>query len=237
MVSLSVKRHELKYYINQGEASLMAHRLSHLLHRDPHSTPLQGYRIKSLYFDTPDNRDLNEKLSGYICRKKIRLRIYDEAAKQAKLEVKYKRNQQIDKRSALLPRTIALRVQDGDYSALLEANQPDLPGFYGMLAGEGYRPVVIVEYWREAFTYPAFNIRITLDRHLSGNTSQLNLFKKNEGAVPMLLSGRQILEVKFNGYLPEHIRRILHQHPLERMAISKYTIARRYDRREKWEDN
>ncbi len=237
MSTLTVKRHELKYYINQAEADLLARRLCHLLQSDPHSIPMQGYRIKSLYFDTASDRDLYQKQSGDLMRKKIRLRIYDEAAEQVKLEVKYKLNQQIDKRTAIIPRAIALRVQNGDYSALLESDHPAAPGFYGMLAGEGYRPVAIVEYWREAFTYPAFNTRITLDRHLSGNTTRLDLFANNDGAVPMLLSGRQILEVKFNGYLPNYIRGVIHQHPLERTAISKYAIARRHDKHQKWEDN
>ena len=237
MASISqVKRHELKYYIAGSEADILASRLQRVLRSDPHNGTAAGYRIKSLYFESHDRFDLYSKQSGIHSRKKIRLRIYDEAAQYAKLEIKIKQNQQIEKWSLLLEREIALQVAAGHYMALKGMEDENAMRFYLLLTTQLYRPATIVEYWREAFIYPAFNVRITIDRYLHGNCSNLALFEGGQQHFPVLLSGRQILEVKFNHYLPDFIRKLLQSIPLERAAISKYTLARRHQKNEKWED-
>ena len=50
----------------------------------------QGYRIRSLYFDTIHEKDYEDKIDGLEIRRKIRLRIYDPAADFAMLEMKQK---------------------------------------------------------------------------------------------------------------------------------------------------
>ena len=39
------------------------------------------------------------------------------------------------------------------------------------------------------------------------------------------------------GHLPDYIKKILSSVNAERMAISKYTLARRFHKTHKWEDN
>ena len=231
-----VKRHEIKYYISSRAADLLALRLKRVLRPDPHNHSSAGYRIKSLYYERYDRADLYTKQSGIHSRKKLRLRIYDETASHAKLEVKLKHNQQIEKRSLLLDRESALQVAAGNYQPLKSLQSESAMRFYLLLMTQGYRPATIVEYWREAYTYPAFNVRITLDRHLHGNCADLELFATGQQHMPVLLSGRQILEVKFNHYLPDFIRHLIQPIPLERAAISKYTLARRHQKHQKWED-
>ena len=49
-----------------------------------------GYMIRSMYFDSINDDDYYEKLSGEVNRKKIRLRIYDKEGELVKLEIKQK---------------------------------------------------------------------------------------------------------------------------------------------------
>ena len=53
-------RHELKYYINPVEYHLLSHALDQVLERDPNGDSERNeYHIRSLYFDTIDNRALS----------------------------------------------------------------------------------------------------------------------------------------------------------------------------------
>ena len=49
-----------------------------------------GYPIRSLYFDTPEDRDFHEKEDGIELRRKLRLRCYAPDAAFALLEMKQK---------------------------------------------------------------------------------------------------------------------------------------------------
>ena len=64
-------------------------RLSAVMGLDPHA-PDGRYVISSLYFDTPDNRALREKLNGVSSREKFRLRYYNGDTSLILLEKKLK---------------------------------------------------------------------------------------------------------------------------------------------------
>ena len=231
-----VQRHELKYFISSCDADVLSGKLEHILSPDLHEVNEDGYRIKSLYFDTLQKGALYDKQAGFIQRRKYRLRIYSEDDQHAKLEIKYKNNQQIRKISLGVTRKVAEELVAGNVQNLQDGS-PLSDEFRAKLISGGYRPTVIVEYWRKAFIYPAFNVRITIDRFLHGNYSHLDLFSKSDAAFPVLMQGRQILEVKFDHYLPGYIRRLIQSFPLERAAISKYTLALRHMKKSQWEDN
>ena len=52
----------------------------------------KGYFIRSLYFDTINNKAFYEKMEGIEERKKYRLRIYDTKDKNVKFEIKKRIN-------------------------------------------------------------------------------------------------------------------------------------------------
>lgn len=72
---LEVNRREIKYAITISQATLLQNKLTYVMHEDPHNG-IDGYSVKSLYFDTLYDRDLNDKLNGCLNRQKIRLRVY-----------------------------------------------------------------------------------------------------------------------------------------------------------------
>ena len=71
-----VMRQEKKYLITLADMYRLSGLLSQVMIRDEHGGA-QGYRIRSLYFDTLNEGDFYDKVEGMELRRKIRLRIYD----------------------------------------------------------------------------------------------------------------------------------------------------------------
>ena len=148
MDNLSVTRSELKYYISKNEYISLINRLKHVLPPDKHSVPGRGYYIRSLYFDSYDDKCLHEKQSGFMYRQKYRLRIYDTNAETVKFEIKNKWNNQIFKESANISRDSAKKIIDGQYEEFLTYNNPILNKAYIEFTQHSYEPRVIVDYDR-----------------------------------------------------------------------------------------
>ena len=68
------------------------------------------------------------------------------------------------------------------------------------------RPVVIVEYQRTAYTYPAGNVRITLDEHI-GASSRISGSWTRRFHDPLLPADQHVLEVKYDEFLPDALAR------------------------------
>ena len=81
-----VLRQEKKYAVNLADGVALRGRLGAVMHGDAHNGP-QGYTIRSLYFDTPDDEDFHSKTDGLELRRKIRLRTYSPQAGFAMLEM------------------------------------------------------------------------------------------------------------------------------------------------------
>jgi len=237
MSNLHVKRNELKYYISNIEYVALAERLKNVLKSDGYSKPGEGYFIRSLYFDSHDDECLYEKQSGVMYRQKYRMRIYDTNSKSVKFEIKNRWNNQIFKETATISRDSAEQIIDGDYDELLKYNNPILNKIFIKFTSNQYKPKVIIDYERDAFMFDFFNLRITFDKNLHSNNTDFNLFSDALHTLPVILEGKQILEIKYDTCLPEYIHKTLQLNSFERQAISKYTLGRRFFKVQKWEDN
>jgi len=156
-------RHELKYQINPHQYFIIKQRLKALLRPDKHAGPQGEYYIRSLYFDTIDNKALHEKLGGVRDREKYRLRIYNLSDRIIHLEKKLKRNDYIDKIKEPLTREMAERIAAGDPEVLNVPGKPLLLEMYRLMKNEQLRAKVIVDYIREAYICPygMFALRLT----------------------------------------------------------------------------
>lgn len=238
MKNQNVNRTELKYYISNLEYHALRNRLKALLAQDPHN-PKEGggYLIRSLYFDSHNDKALFEKQSGTFKRAKYRMRIYDPNTNSVKFEIKNKHNNQVFKETATITKESAMKIIDGDYEEFLNYNNPILNKAYIKFSQNLYRPKVVVDYKREAYIYDFFNLRITFDLNLASNNTNFDIFSNHLHTIPVILEQKQILEIKYDRILPDYIREILQLDSFERMAISKYALARRFFKINKWEDN
>lgn len=221
-----VYRHKLKYYISWGEYLYLSQLLKATLNQDQYGNESGDYWIRSLYLDTPYNKDYDEKMIGSLNRKKIRLRIYDVQTDQVKLEIKNRYNQYMLKESLVINKEEALHLMEGKINFLLTNRNTTAMKLYYLMHEDYYRPKVIVDYEREAYTCPMYSIRITFDKNVRCSHDCHNFFNSNLPTVGVLEQGQVILEIKYDQMLPKWIRKALSSVIGNRSSISKYCLAR-----------
>ena len=221
-----VMRQEKKYAINQLDSLRIRSRLKPVMMADAHNDA-EGYLIRSLYFDTPDNQDFIDKLNGLELRRKIRLRAYGPEDTFASLEMKQKEGPYQRKRSLRLSREDARRLSRGDYSPLLSYSEPFAAECYGLMTRQCYLPRTIVEYHRLAYIAKENRIRITLDQRITANEAHWDLFADNLPLYPVLDPFNAVLEVKYNGFLLSYIRQLINTVDRSELSVSKYCLSRR----------
>lgn len=224
-----VLRHELKYIIGEADYIWLRDRVAAVMPMDKNADPAtRGYYIRSLYYDDINDGALFEKVDGDAFRSKFRIRTYRLSDKRILLEKKSKVTYYTAKDSLTLTREQCDAILAGNYDAIYPSESPLLMEFYGLIKTKCYKPKVLVDYFREAYVYPAGNVRITFDLNLrSGHYSQ-NLFSKIPASVPVLEPDTHVLEVKFDNFLPSHLKVLLQGLPGQRTAVSKYVLCRRF---------
>ena len=227
-------RHELKYFISPKQYYLLSDALDKVLWRDPNGDENNEYHIRSLYFDTVFNDALFDKYDGVQNRNKYRIRIYNLSDQVIKLECKTKVGSLISTRSLSIPRDLCEQLIAGDPTGL-EATRSGLLGdMFREMTVNLMRPVVIVDYVREAYLHPAEEVRITFDKQLRTGMRSTELFNPHVPTVPPFDNGEIILEVKYNRVMPPYIRDLLCTYcpNAQQSAISKYTWCRRFEDKE-----
>ena len=229
-------RHEFKYYINYFEHEVLRRKLGNFLQQDRNSDKNGNYHIRSLYFDDYLNTALYEKQSGTLSRVKFRIRVYNLNDEVIKLEKKGRRGQFIYKESAHLTRREYDLILGGDYSFLMRSSSTVLNEFYFNIKSMNSKPIVIVDYVREAYISDINNIRITFDKELRTGLNLTDIFNKGP-TVDVMEEPKMILEIKYDHFLPDYLRQMLQISSSQRYAISKYVICRKYTKQNNWEDN
>lgn len=220
-----VLRQERKFLINLPDYYYHSGNLAKFMMEDPHNRG-DGYPIRSLYFDSLEDRDFQEKVDGVGVRRKIRLRCYGPDNDFALLEVKQKEANLQKKRSLRLTRDAAARLVQGDYSVLLSCPEPLAQECYAVMNIHGYRPCSIVEYRRRAFIARENKIRVTFDHHITGTESRFDIFDSKLGQYPLQDTSLVVLEVKYNGFLLSYIKDMLSDCAAGEISVSKYCLSR-----------
>lgn len=219
-------RHELKYYIGCYEFENLRTRLRPVVQRDKNSVTADGYHIRSLYFDNVHDAALYDKNAGILRRDKYRIRIYNNSDQKIKLERKSKYGEYICKESMNLMRSDYEQIMSRHLTFLQTGDSPVGRDFYFKCMSENMQPAIIVDYIREAYTYELGNVRITFDKRLMTGVNSLDIFNPKLVTVDAIHNKTVVLEIKYDAYLPTHIRRLLQLEGHGRSAISKYVICR-----------
>lgn len=218
-------RVEEKYLVSDLDLAVLKGRLQNIMQQDIHQTG-EYYEVRSLYFDDPWNRCMEENEAGVDCRKKYRIRTYGPESSLIRLEIKAKQNG--------LTRKTGCTLTAGECSALIRRGEEipfdDRAPLNQLLMGircSLMRPKVIIAYERTAFVYPTGNVRITFDGNIQASF-QVDSFldEKLWGMVPVLPKGMHVLEVKYDELLPDVIARQLETGKLRKTAFSKYYLGR-----------
>ena len=218
-------RHELKYIIDDGTARMLAARLKTVCRTDRNADFDTGrYRVTSLYFDDFCNSAVSDNLCGQQKRKKFRIRIYNGSDAVIKLERKAKDGMGCMKDSTTLSRESCDMICASGM-AFTDAGNAVLRDFALTSQLRLLRPRVIVDYIREAYVFEPGRVRITMDRSVRAAVGCVDLFSPDSMYAPAVAPCDVILEIKYTGFLPQHIASLV-QCAAQRQSASKYTLCR-----------
>lgn len=221
-------RHEFKYLCTEAQLAILKVRLRGMMPPDRHAGASGSYLIRSLYFDDVDDSCYYENEDGCDPREKYRIRIYNNSRDRISLECKRKENDKVHKQSCLL--------NDDQFSLLAfgkgNADERELPPLARRLLilckTRGMKPKVIVCYERTPYVYKNGNVRVTFDRNICSGRCVERFFDPDIPRRQILPVGRQLLEVKYDEYLPDPIYHALSLSNMQRIPFSKYYLCRKY---------
>lgn len=249
-------RHEYKYICSSGQMTMEKVRISGLLQLDRHAISKGYYRIRSLYFDTPEDQCFYDNEGGFADRSKYRIRIYDGNKERITLEKKVKNGQMGYKLSCTLTEEECRYLMRAEYQKVLWSDEAQEPieqkepiKQQASIEHQGpskqkesikqqliremqlalMKPKVIVEYKRYPFVEAVTNVRVTFDEDISSSNDIDHFLDKQIALRPINPLGNGILEVKWDEILPDYIRKTLQLHDLTWTGYSKYYYCRKFN--------
>ena len=221
-------RHEFKYLISTAQIPLLKGRIENIMQRDPHVDENGYYNIRSLYFDDYHNRYYYENEHGTDPREKFRIRIYNHSSEKISLECKRKEHGKTLKTSCKLTKEQTELIINGKSLPYSEKYPPLLKKFIILTKAKGLRPVIIVEYERIPYIYKNGNVRVTFDTRISSSSDITDFLSGSLSKRPIMPVNQQLLEVKFDEYLPDFIYNNLNLGTIHQTTFSKYYLCRKY---------
>lgn len=222
-------RFELKYLVPVEEAAVIRDELGERMDRDLHS-PVGGYGVWSLYYDTPQLRFYWEKIEGLKFRRKLRIRHYggpDEVtdASPVCVEIKQRVNRVTQKRRITLPYGVARQLCDGREMVRHSAKESAfVQEVLELIVRLNLQPTAITGYQREALVGRDADtgLRVTFDRRVRGRDRDFHFgteTPENRFTIPPHLS---VMEIKVNERTPHWITDLAARRNLNLVRVSKY---------------
>ena len=202
-----MERTELKFLLSASQAAVLEARVRALLQADPHSSGDGSYTVRSLYFDTQNKDFYYDNLSGVGIRKKYRIRLYDGNTGFIKSEIKAREYTKIIKSS------VEISMDDAEKMMLGKQSVSAVPGLV---------PACICEYRRRAYVYPAGNVRISFDSDICASFMCTRFLDGDYHRLPIMAPGTVLMEIKYDTFLPAHIKDALNIGSLRQTSFSKY---------------
>lgn len=219
-------RHEMKHEINESDYRILKMRLPAIMKPDPHAVD-NKYTIRSLYFDTPEDKVLREKIDGVNFREKFRIRYYNNDTSFIALEKKSKLNGLCNKEWCLIGEEEARKIVEGDILWMLHSDRKLCRELYTKMQSQRLRPKTIVDYTREPFVYAPGNVRVTIDYNIRTGDFRTDFLNPDTLTLPVEEKA-YILEVKWDEFLPDIIRDAVMLPSRNATAFSKYATCRIY---------
>lgn len=222
-------RFELKYLVPVEQAAEIRDELAERMDRDLNS-PVGGYGVWSLYYDTPQLRFYWEKIEGLKFRRKLRIRHYGDLdgvtdESPVCVEIKQRVNRVTQKRRITLPYGAARQLCD---SRELVEHSPKERAFIHevleLVVRLNLQPTAITGYQREALVGREADtgLRVTFDRRIRGRDRDFHFgiaAPENRFTIPPHMS---VMEIKVNERTPHWITDLAARRNLNLIRVSKY---------------
>jgi hypothetical protein len=234
-------RYEYKYAIPITQRDRVVQIAEPFVRPDPHAGELErggrGYKVHTLYLDTPDLRDYYHRMDQRKIRHRLRIRTYGQAGEQQPvfLEMKRKLENWVVKHR--------VRICDADQWCGMEHARPWEPLCQAFTPGRGhytaehfereasqhrYGPVTVVHYVREVFVSRRKDqprLRLTLDFTVSARVADTAHDLYASPTHELLPADWMVLELKYDGDRPQWMRRICKALRLRAVPVSKANLS------------
>ena len=221
--------HEFKYLSPEYILTELEARAKSVLLHDRHTGSQGFYSIRSIYFDDFYNTCYYENENGTDPREKFRIRIYNCSRERISLELKQRERAKCHKISCPLPLETCEEIMAGKIPRLPNDSPYLLKKLVMQMQSRALKPVCIVAYERVPLIWRAGNVRVTFDRNVRSSADIAGFFKANIACRPILETNTNMIEVKFDEFLPDFIAEILQTGRLSQTSFSKYYLCRRYN--------
>ena len=218
-------RFEYKYPLSMQDYYRVRCALTPYMKKDSFSwaAPNGKYFVRSLYFDTSDFQNYQEKVGGDCDRVKLRIRTYtDQPNKDTMLRVEFKARKGItvEKHQSWVPFDVFQHFMTTFHWP--QTDDPVLLEFERYIHMKALQPKVIVQYYREGYSAITHEeIRATFDHKVSSAHStklfpETAFFHKHH-------PGMVVFEIKSLKNQPSWLQKIIQEQALCIKANSKYT--------------
>ena len=219
-------RFEVKYVIAATAIPALLRQLQIYTRPDSNMTDPQGYRVHSVYWDSPGLAVFWEKVEGLEIRRKLRFRRYGESP-DIFAEIKGRVDRTVQKRRFRLSEGEAERLlaRRGPLALAGEESHPVAAEVEAFIHQYRLEPTVAITYRRYALVgSETSDLRITFDRRVQFSTSELTMKPLVRGKY--LLDPRNaIMEVKYNGRVPVWLSKLVSREGFVLQRLSKYCAA------------
>lgn len=218
-----IYRVEDKYALPSDQMCILEGKIATILPKDA-MTLEESYTVSSIYFDDIWDSNYEDSLNGNPERKKYRIRIYNNSFDSIKLEVKCKRyNKAFKHVSPLSFSEMDRLIKEAEIEENVDGSAARKL-FYLALKNRAIRPRVIVTYDRSAYTCNEGNVRITFDRNLRAS-DRIELFGDKDLVYDYPFAESQILEIKYDEFLPRYLAGVLETGKMMLSSNSKYVLC------------
>ena len=215
------KRYELKYLLNEDQYQAVQAVLEEHMKMDEYGRS----EIRNVYYDTEDHLLIRRSIEKPLYKEKLRLRSYGRPKKDGKVfvELKKKYDGVVYKRRLNMPLDEAVgwfsdpesTPPDGQIGAEIDFMRHRYPGI---------KPMMNVNYDREAFFCDDSDFRVTLDYSVRAGMDDVGLRSKNTD-FNVLPEGYTLMELKTMGGIPLWMTKVLSENGILRTSFSKYGNA------------
>lgn len=221
------RRLELKYVLPLSTCERLIQGLARRLSPDPYNGD-SGYRVDSLYFDSPSREFFWAKVEGQGHRRKVRLRLYrsaQAAGVQAMVEIKERKQRAVEKRRLVLPleQALALCTSHSVPPGLDEADSAVANEVAALGRELRLEPAALTSYLRRAYEgrEQTNKVRVTVDSDVRGRAERLEL--RSDAVSPLVLAPEWcILELKVDEAVPDWLLSLLADNGCSMRRVSKY---------------
>ena len=223
-----INRYELKYFVPIAAIPEITASMAAYTRPDPHDEGGRGYRVYSVYWDSPDYQFFWEKIEGYSHRRKLRFRVYADSP-YAFIEIKQRFDRTLQKLRLQVPLDAVSRFFDDEREGRLTEEQLDSPVTREILEIKhryNLMPRMAVSYRRRAlFGEYEPDLRVTFDTRIQYSDAHLSIGDRFETGKYVVDPRAAVMELKFSDRVPLWLVKLIRRHELQITRMSKYCTA------------